>query len=141
MPEISRSYGIVIKLYYEDHLLSHFHAQYGEFEALVAIETLAVIAGTLPARAQGSDPPGEPFGSTEDCWLHSRDRSPERSDGTRPQSTLRRSDSTRGRKWIDMGDPWKAFEIIVDRVERAPMLQGKCGKMYVRCQVSRRPDR
>lgn len=53
MPEISRFYGIVIKLYYDDHHPAHFHAQYGEFEVLVAIETLAIIAGRLPARALG----------------------------------------------------------------------------------------
>lgn len=31
----------------------HFHAEYGEDEALIAIGTLAVISGTLPGRALG----------------------------------------------------------------------------------------
>ena len=31
----------------------HFHAEYAEFEARVAIETLAVLSGNLPARAMG----------------------------------------------------------------------------------------
>ena len=53
MPEISRFYGIVIKLYFDAHSPPHFHAEYGEFEALVGIENLAIIAGTLPARALG----------------------------------------------------------------------------------------
>ncbi len=53
MPEVSRFYGIVIKIYYADHHPPHFHAQYGEEEALIAIETSAVIAGRLPPRALG----------------------------------------------------------------------------------------
>ncbi len=53
MPEISRFYGIVIKMYFDDHHPPHFHAEYGESQALVQIETLAVIAGYLPPRAMG----------------------------------------------------------------------------------------
>ena len=30
---------------------AHFHAEYGEFEALIEIETLDVYRGTLPRRA------------------------------------------------------------------------------------------
>lgn len=45
MPEISRFYGIVIKMFFDDHEPAHFHAEYGEHEALISIETLAVIAG------------------------------------------------------------------------------------------------
>jgi hypothetical protein len=53
MPELSRFYGIVIKLFFDDHPPPHFHATYGEHEALVRIEPLGVIAGTLPPRAMG----------------------------------------------------------------------------------------
>ena len=53
MPEISRFYGIVIKMYFADHRPPHFHAEYGEHEAIVGIDTLAVIAGKLPPRAMG----------------------------------------------------------------------------------------
>jgi hypothetical protein len=53
MPEISRFYGIIIKMYYDDHNPPHFHAEYGEREALIEINTLALIAGNLPARAMG----------------------------------------------------------------------------------------
>ncbi len=53
MPEISRFYGIVIKMYFDDHHPPHFHAEYGESQAVVNIETLAVIAGYLPPRAMG----------------------------------------------------------------------------------------
>jgi hypothetical protein len=53
MPEISRFYGIVIKMFHNDHQPPHFHAEYGSDQMLVAIETLAVIAGRLPPRAMG----------------------------------------------------------------------------------------
>lgn len=53
MPEISRFYGIVIRMYFNDHLPPHFHAEYGEYELLVNINTLAVISGKLPSRALG----------------------------------------------------------------------------------------
>jgi hypothetical protein len=51
MPEVSRFFGIAIRLYYNDHQPAHFHAVYGEHEALIEIETLAVIRGELPRRA------------------------------------------------------------------------------------------
>ena len=53
MPEISRFYGIVIKMYFNDHLPPHFHAAYGAQEALLNIDSLALIAGRLPPRAIG----------------------------------------------------------------------------------------
>jgi hypothetical protein len=53
MPEICRFYGIVIKMYFADHAPPHFHAEYAEFEARVAIDSLAVISGRLPPRAMG----------------------------------------------------------------------------------------
>lgn len=53
MPEISRFYGIVIKMYFNDHNPPHLHAQYSGSEALININTLAVISGRLPPRALG----------------------------------------------------------------------------------------
>jgi hypothetical protein len=53
VPEISRFYGIVVRMYYDDHPPPHFHAYYGEYEALINVQTLAVIAGRLPPRALG----------------------------------------------------------------------------------------
>ena len=53
MPEISRFYGIVIKMSFADHAPPHFHAEYAEDEARIAIDSLAVITGKLPARAMG----------------------------------------------------------------------------------------
>ena len=51
MPELSRFYGIVIKMYFADHAPPHFHAEYADTEALINIETLATFAGRLPPRA------------------------------------------------------------------------------------------
>jgi len=53
MPEISRFYGIVIKMFFDDHNPPHFHALYGEHEVLIDISTLAVFAGHIPPRALG----------------------------------------------------------------------------------------
>ncbi|MBW1910025.1 MAG: DUF4160 domain-containing protein [Deltaproteobacteria bacterium] len=53
MPEISRFYGIVIKMFFDDHNPPHFHALYGEYEVLIDINTFAVFAGNLPPRALG----------------------------------------------------------------------------------------
>jgi hypothetical protein len=51
MPEVSRFYGIVIRFYYRDHPPTHFHAIYGEHEALVEIETGQIHEGFLPPKA------------------------------------------------------------------------------------------
>jgi len=53
MPELSRFYGIVIKMYYNDHNPPHFHAKYGRDKMVVDVNTLAVIGGRLPPRATG----------------------------------------------------------------------------------------
>jgi hypothetical protein len=51
MPRISQFLGIAISMYYNDHAPPHFHASYGEFEAVYAIDTLDVLRGSLPRRA------------------------------------------------------------------------------------------
>jgi hypothetical protein len=51
MPEICRFFGIVIRMFYNDHDPAHFHAGYGEYEALIEIDTLTVLRGELPTRA------------------------------------------------------------------------------------------
>jgi hypothetical protein len=50
MPEISRFLGIVIGMFYRDHVPPHFHATYGEYEVTVDIET-GVVQGRIPKRA------------------------------------------------------------------------------------------
>jgi len=51
MPEVSRFYGIIIRVYYRDHPPAHFHAIYGEHEALVEIGTGIIYRGALPQTA------------------------------------------------------------------------------------------
>jgi hypothetical protein len=51
MPEVSRFYGIIIRFYYRDHPPTHFHAIYGEHEALIEIETGDIHEGYLPVTA------------------------------------------------------------------------------------------
>lgn len=51
MPELSRFFGIVIGIFYSEHGRPHFHAVYGEFEAVIDIETGDLISGKLPKRA------------------------------------------------------------------------------------------
>lgn len=51
MPELSRFYGIVIHMYYGDHSPPHFHARYGEFQAVYGLNPLFVMRGRLPSRA------------------------------------------------------------------------------------------
>ncbi|MEI6754891.1 MAG: DUF4160 domain-containing protein [Paludibacter sp.] len=52
MPEVSRFYGIIIALYYNEHNPPHFHAKYGEFLAEIDIRTLQILNGELPKRAK-----------------------------------------------------------------------------------------
>lgn len=50
MPTISQFFGILIRMYYDDHNPPHFHVIYGEFEAQIDINTLEIINGKLPKR-------------------------------------------------------------------------------------------
>ena len=50
MPEISRFLGIVIRMYIREHYPAHFHAEYGEYEITVDIET-GIVTGKFPRRA------------------------------------------------------------------------------------------
>jgi len=54
MPEITRFYGIVIKMYFKpkEHEPSHIHALYGEYMGEFNIQTLEMIRGDLPQKAQ-----------------------------------------------------------------------------------------
>jgi hypothetical protein len=51
MPEISRFFGIIIRMYFGDHNPPHFHAIYQDATAEYDIRTLEVIEGKLPNRA------------------------------------------------------------------------------------------
>jgi hypothetical protein len=51
MPEVSRFFGITIRMYYDEHDPPHFHAIYGEYEIEVGIDPIVVLYGKLPNRA------------------------------------------------------------------------------------------
>lgn len=51
MSTINQFFGIVIEMYWREQALPHFHALYGEFEALIDIRTFEGIGGGLPKRA------------------------------------------------------------------------------------------
>lgn len=53
MPEISRFFGIVIKMFFDDHNPPHFHAEYSGDVALIDIRNLSVFSGHLPPRVKG----------------------------------------------------------------------------------------
>ena len=53
MPIISMFYGIIIRMYFNDHVPPHFHAHYGEHQGEITIETLEILKGKLPNRVLG----------------------------------------------------------------------------------------
>lgn len=54
MPEISRFYGIIIKMFFKpkEHEPSHIHAIYGEHIGIFNLQTKEMSEGDLPKRAQ-----------------------------------------------------------------------------------------
>lgn len=50
MPEISRFFGIIITMYYNDHPPPHFHIRYNNQKAIVSIQTLEILEGELTSR-------------------------------------------------------------------------------------------
>ncbi|MEQ8714596.1 MAG: DUF4160 domain-containing protein [Cyclobacteriaceae bacterium] len=50
MPEVSRFYGIIIKMYFNEHNPPHFHVEYQDYEAVINIET-GDVTGHLSRRA------------------------------------------------------------------------------------------
>jgi hypothetical protein len=51
MPVIAKFYGILIKMYFKEHGIPHFHAIYEEYNGVFDVETLEMIEGDLPNRA------------------------------------------------------------------------------------------
>ncbi|MEH1792755.1 DUF4160 domain-containing protein [Nostoc sp.] len=45
MPEISRFFGIIITMYYNDHPPPHFHVRYNNQKAIVSIQTVEILEG------------------------------------------------------------------------------------------------
>lgn len=63
MPELSRFYGIVVFMNYNDHSPPHFHARYGGHEVTVELAS-GLVTGSMPRRA------------LEQNWQRARDRRP-----------------------------------------------------------------
>lgn len=50
MPEISRFFGIIVFINYNDHHPPHFHAWYGDYKITITIEE-GIVEGKMPKRA------------------------------------------------------------------------------------------
>ena len=51
MPIISRFFGIIIRMFFNEHAPPHFHAEYGEHRVVIDISSLEVMEGGFPRRA------------------------------------------------------------------------------------------
>ena len=51
MPEVSRFFGIVIRMYFDEHNPPHCRALYAGNEAQVGINPIVILEGKLPNRA------------------------------------------------------------------------------------------
>ena len=54
MPEITRFYGIIIKMFFKpkEHDPAHIHALYNEYVGIFDIHTYEMTEGDMPTRAQ-----------------------------------------------------------------------------------------
>jgi len=43
MPELSRFFGIIISIYYNDHQPPHFHVRYGKQKPIISIVSLGIL--------------------------------------------------------------------------------------------------
>jgi hypothetical protein len=51
MPEVCRFFGIVVRMFFDEHPPPHFHADYAEDSAVIGIQPIEVLQTTLPQRA------------------------------------------------------------------------------------------
>jgi len=77
VPEISCFHGIIIRMFHRDHAPPHLHAQYGEYEITVDIETLAT-RGVCPVHAIRRVQRWTVLHRAEllDCWRLADERAP-----------------------------------------------------------------
>ncbi len=50
MPEISRFFGVIIRMYFDDHNPPHFHAEFQEHRAIIDIQNASLLDGYLPPK-------------------------------------------------------------------------------------------
>jgi hypothetical protein len=53
MPQISRFFGIIISMFFDEHNPPHFNATYGEYNAAIGIADYKILSGYLPPRTLG----------------------------------------------------------------------------------------
>lgn len=58
VPVVSIFFGIVIRMYHDEHPPPHFHASYQGFTAFVGISDGEIVHGSLPKKARGSSGSG-----------------------------------------------------------------------------------
>ena len=51
MPEISRFFGIIIYMHFNDHNPPHFHVKHGNDKAIIDIKSFGIIEGSLSPKA------------------------------------------------------------------------------------------
>ena len=78
MPQISYFLGVIIRMFYRDHNPPHFHAVYGDYEALIDIQKNEIISGNLPPRVLGLVVEWTALHQQElmDNWERSKNREP-----------------------------------------------------------------
>ena len=78
VPEVSRFYGIIITMFYNDHQPPHFHVRYGEHHAILGIDPLRTLAGSMPPRALGLAVEWASIHQAElrDNWQRAREHAP-----------------------------------------------------------------
>ena len=54
MPEICRFLGAIITMNFKEHNPPHFHVKYGDSEAIIGIQDLRTLNGTLPRRIKAA---------------------------------------------------------------------------------------
>ena len=52
MPIISYFFGIIVRMYHDDHPPMHIHVEYQGYTAFIGIENGDIIKGNLPMKAQ-----------------------------------------------------------------------------------------
>ncbi|BCD92659.1 hypothetical protein fh0823_27960 (plasmid) [Francisella halioticida] len=52
MPTISRFFGIIISMYWDEHNPPHFHVRFGEYKCSIAINDVSIIVGELPKKQE-----------------------------------------------------------------------------------------
>lgn len=51
MPILSTFFGIIVRMFHDDHNPPHVHVEYAEYTAIVEIKSGRVISGGLPIKA------------------------------------------------------------------------------------------